>query len=429
MTNSNFEALSGPITFRKMISPGVEALLSEPGPFVGNDFASGQDGLDYMTGAKVLVIGAGGLGCEVLKSLSTNGFKDVHVIDMDTIDVSNLNRQFLFRDEDVGKSKAEVAARFIMQRNPSCKVTPHFCKIQDMPDDFYSEFYVVIGGLDSVSARFWINQKLVSIAQKSNNENVIPYIDGGSEEWNGHVKFILPNENACMQCQSDTFTQPTTYQECTLATTPRKPEHCISWAFRIAWDHERKNETVDGDNDEHITWIRNKAIQHARKFNLEEDKITFPFTKIVVKNTVAAIASTQAIVASMCVTEALKYITQTGPNINNNLNFFGSSMSVGVNINNYLFNRKSDCSVCGVRLTQVKYVEDETVAQLLDRLESDHNYKVKTLIGPNSINIVNPLFPQLKANLEKKISEFGGVGSVFLAMNSENQELKFILRE
>ena len=75
------------------------------------------------------MVGVGGIGCEVLKMLSKFTFQELHIIDMDTIEVSNLNRQFLFRQEHRGKSKALVAAQTMSHLAPQLKIVPHFAGI------------------------------------------------------------------------------------------------------------------------------------------------------------------------------------------------------------------------------------------------------------------------------------------------------------
>ena len=111
----------------------TDTILSRPSAYLGEDegFVPGDVPIGNIEQARILVIGAGGLGCEILKNLALSGFKNIDVIDMDTIDLSNLNRQFLFREKDVGHPKASVAADFVMKRVPSCKITPYVGKIQD----------------------------------------------------------------------------------------------------------------------------------------------------------------------------------------------------------------------------------------------------------------------------------------------------------
>ncbi|KAJ9625907.1 NEDD8 activating enzyme [Taxawa tesnikishii (nom. ined.)] len=159
----------------------LDNLLRRPGPFTDPDWVPGEAPIQALDNVKVLVIGAGGLGCEILKNLALSGFKDIHVIDMDTIDVSNLNRQFLFRQSDVGSYKAEVAARFVQQRVKGVKITPYVGKIQDKDEDYYMQFTMVVCGLDSIEARRWINATLVGMVDEENPDSLKPLIDGGTE--------------------------------------------------------------------------------------------------------------------------------------------------------------------------------------------------------------------------------------------------------
>jgi ubiquitin-activating enzyme E1 C len=111
------------------------------------------------------------------------------------------------------------------------------------------------------------------------------------------------------------LTPPTAFPICTIANTPRLPEHCIEWASVLEWPRVFKDKKLDTDDPEHIEWLFQKASTRANEFNIEG--VTWALTQGVVKNIIPAIASTNAIIAASCCNEALKLATSCGPFLNN----------------------------------------------------------------------------------------------------------------
>jgi len=340
----------------------------------------------------ILVIGAGGLGCEILKNLALSGFKDIHVIDMDTIDISNLNRQFLFRRSDVGKYKAQVAAEFVMRRVKGVKITPHNKRIQDFDRDFYMQFQGVVCGLDSIEARRWINMMLVDIANSEEDDAddrpddvepldlVKPLIDGGTEGFKGQARVILPSISSCLECQLDMHVPRAAVPLCTIASIPRQPEHCIEWAHVIAWDEEEPFPALDKDDPEHITWLFQKALIRAKEFNIPG--VTYALTQGVVKNIIPAIASTNAIIAASCCNELLKLSTGAAPALGvtpSGENYMMYSGNEGIYTYTFKHERKPDCPVCSAE-KQARPVEtdlDTTLRDFLDKFKERPEAQLK----------------------------------------------------
>lgn len=77
---------------------------------------------------------------------------------MDTIELSNLNRQFLFREKDIGRFKAEVVHEFIKNKYPDSKIEWSNKKVQEFPMSFFRQFNAIIGGLDNMQARLYLNE-------------------------------------------------------------------------------------------------------------------------------------------------------------------------------------------------------------------------------------------------------------------------------
>ncbi|TNN12994.1 NEDD8-activating enzyme E1 catalytic subunit isoform 6 [Schistosoma japonicum] len=306
----------------------LKCIIERSGPFHRSEFEPSDELLSMVKEhVKILVIGAGGLGCELLKNLAMMGFCYLEVIDMDTIDISNLNRQFLFRSHDVGKPKANVAADFIMRRVPTCKVIPHHKRIQDFDASFYQQFNAVVCGLDSLTARRWINSMLASLVQYDvNNQpdpnSVIPLVDGGTEGFKGHVLVVLYGLTGCLECTLDLYPPPVNFPLCTIAHTPRLPEHCIEYVRILLWSKENPfgdSVMIDGDSPEHIQWIYEKSCERAKQFGISG--VTLRLVQGVVKRIIPAVASTNAVIAAACATEVFKLITFCYNYLNNYMNF------------------------------------------------------------------------------------------------------------
>lgn len=328
----------------------LKKLLQRNSPFADPAQGSSEEILDYLFNeCKVLVIGAGGLGCELLKNLALMGIRNIEVIDMDTIELSNLNRQFLFRTEDIGRPKAEVAAELIQRFVPDCKVTAHHKPIQDLGADFYGMFNIVICGLDSIEARRWINNTMIRLLRYDeignlDQSSVIPLIDGGTEGLKGNARVILPGITACIECNLDLYPPPVNYPLCTIANTPRLPEHTIEYAKVIQWPKEQpfgSGLQLDPDEPNHIQWIHEQAVLRAKAYSIEPP--SFRFTQGVVRRTIPAVSSTNACIAATCAIEAFKLITSTAKPMNNY-----QILNLSSGIYTYVFEaeKNADCLVC-----------------------------------------------------------------------------------
>ncbi len=143
--------------------------------------------------ARVLAVGAGALGNEILKNLALLGFQKVAVVDLDRIEESNLSRAVLFRESDVGSTKAEVAARSYESLCPGAMVKPISADIiHQVGLGLFAWSDLIIAGLDNREARLWINRA----AWKMNR----PWVDGAIEGINGVVRVFVPGSPPCYEC-------------------------------------------------------------------------------------------------------------------------------------------------------------------------------------------------------------------------------------
>ncbi|KAF5008725.1 hypothetical protein FDECE_5012 [Fusarium decemcellulare] len=263
--------------------------------------------------ARVLMVGAGGIGCELLKNLVLTGFGEIHIVDLDTIDLSNLNRQFLFRHEHIKKSKALVAKEAAQRFNPNVKIVAHHGNIKD--DEFtvawFRQFRIAFNALDNLEARRHVNKMCLAAD--------VPLIESGTTGFNGQVQVIKKGVTACYDCTPKEA--PKSFPVCTIRSTPSQPIHCIVWGksyllneiFGTSEDQAAFDHTSDADNAKEIEELK-KESEALKKIRDAVGTAEFPqmlFDKVFNAD-IERLRSVEGMWSSRRAPEVLKYETVLG---------------------------------------------------------------------------------------------------------------------
>ncbi|KAF8311823.1 ubiquitin activating enzyme [Clavulina sp. PMI_390] len=190
---------------------------------------------DKVFNNRQFLVGSGAIGCEMLKNWSMMGLGSgpqglIHVTDLDTIEKSNLNRQFLFRAKDLGNFKSDAAAAAVADMNPDLKgkIFPKQEAVGPDSENIYGdEFFAGIDGvtnaLDNVKARLYMDQRCVLYAK--------PLLESGTLGTKGNTQVVVPYLTESYSSSQDPPEKQT--PSCTLKSFPHVINHCIEWSREV----------------------------------------------------------------------------------------------------------------------------------------------------------------------------------------------------
>ncbi|KAJ2857614.1 E1 ubiquitin-activating protein, partial [Coemansia asiatica] len=212
--------------------PSEEDLAPAGSRYDGQIAVFGRKFQERIANYREFLVGSGAIGCEMLKNWAMMGLATgpkgvIHITDMDTIEKSNLNRQFLFRPSDVGKLKSDTAAEAVVKMNPDVKgkIVTHQDRVGAdteavYNDGFFDEIDAVTNALDNVEARKYMDRRCVFYRK--------PLLESGTLGTKGNTQVVVPFLTESYSASQDPPEK--SIPSCTLKNFPNAIEHTIQWA-------------------------------------------------------------------------------------------------------------------------------------------------------------------------------------------------------
>ncbi|KAG6371790.1 hypothetical protein JVT61DRAFT_9145 [Boletus reticuloceps] len=195
---------------------------AQSGRYAHAEAILGSEFVGRLADTRVLLV-----GCELLKNIVLTGFGHITLLDLNTIDLSNLNRQFLFKKKDVLQpcsvsSVLQVAAQTAGAFHPNVRIQPIHANIKESQFDveWFQSSDIILNALDNFDARRHVNKMCMAAG--------IPLVESGTAGYLGQVQPLLKDRTECFDCISKPASK--SFPVCTIRSTPSQPIHCIVWA-------------------------------------------------------------------------------------------------------------------------------------------------------------------------------------------------------
>ncbi len=343
---------------------------------------------DIVKKSIVLIAGVGGLGCEIAKNLAMVGVGKLILVDLDIIEFSNLNRQLLFVDAEIGESKAIAAAKKLRQINPYITIEGYNSSLERLDPILYQNADVIIGGLDSMNARLNLNAQAIRFKK--------PLVDGGVSGYHGHIYTIFPFENACFECNPLPTAESDEMAACTVVGIPRKRVHCLFKANMLYKD--KFGDDPNLKKIEEINFIQQETNSLVKKYNFLPTFSKSEIIKILDRHD-PGIITINAIISALQSHETIKI-----------LHWLNKKDSLGIPIKSYIiFNamtmkfyqiekkRNPTCIQCSqnVKREDIMIQSDEPCQLIINNL-IEKGYELDpdmdpliTILDFNNINIID----------------------------------------
>ncbi|PWI47046.1 hypothetical protein CEE45_13815 [Candidatus Heimdallarchaeota archaeon B3_Heim] len=330
--------------------------------------------------SSVLIAGIGGLGVEIAKNLAMVGVGHLILVDLDTIEYSNLNRQILFIGAPEGASKAKIAAKRLREMNPFITIDAYDCPLQDVPPHIYSKVDFYIAGLDSIEARSELNRRAV------HNKKYL--IDAGTSVYNGHTYVVSPFNNACLECDPLTERNQDQLGACTLVGKPRRPAHCIlKGQLHFEQKHGKPVNILKSNEVKDVVLYANKLL---KEYFPQEEQFSINQIIQIIDNHEPTVITINCVMASLQSQEAVKIL--------HHIHTPEPDKKLGnIQLNYLIYNgltgkfyeiekpRNPKCEMCGrgrTSMFRIKVKRNFPLTRLIEKFSHNKNYPIDPEFPP-----------------------------------------------